>query len=114
MRCRGWHSAGISLNWSTLIWGDEPLPNLWSVSRIASAPVIAGVLAINWNTSALAQENAVAAVAACAGTGECLCDNSYQDCRSPILQLINNETVGIDVSFWFMTDARYASALIKR
>ena len=41
------------------------------------------------------------------------CDSSYQDCRTPILNLINNETVGIDVAFWFMEDARYSSAIIN-
>ena len=54
------------------------------------------------------------APAMCAGPGECLCDNSYQDCRTPILELIRNERVGIDVSFWFMSDSRYASELIKK
>jgi phosphatidylserine/phosphatidylglycerophosphate/cardiolipin synthase-like enzyme len=46
--------------------------------------------------------------------GEWLCDNSYQDCRTPILKAIGAEPVtgGIDVSYWFMTDWRYASALI--
>ena len=43
-----------------------------------------------------------------------LCDNSYEDCRAPIIQLIRNENVGIDVSFWFMTDTRYSSEIISR
>jgi phosphatidylserine/phosphatidylglycerophosphate/cardiolipin synthase-like enzyme len=45
---------------------------------------------------------------------EKLCDNSYEDCRAPIIQLIRNEKVGIDVSFWFMTDTRYSTEIIKR
>ena len=45
---------------------------------------------------------------------ERLCDTSFEDCRSPILELIRNEMVGIDVSYWFMTDARYANAIIDR
>ena len=53
--------------------------------------------------------NARPAVAA-----ERLCDVAYEDCRAPLLELINNETVGIDVAFWFMEDSRYASALIAR
>ncbi|HZP48138.1 MAG TPA: phospholipase D-like domain-containing protein [Vicinamibacterales bacterium] len=45
---------------------------------------------------------------------ESLCDPAYQDCRTPLLNLINNETVGIDVAFWFMEDARYSAAIINR
>ena len=45
---------------------------------------------------------------------ERLCDNSFEDCRATILQMIRNETAGIDVSFWFMTDWRYSSEIIKR
>ena len=49
-----------------------------------------------------------------AAASEWLCDVAYQDCRAPLLDLINKETVGIDVSFWFMQDSRYASAIIAR
>jgi phosphatidylserine/phosphatidylglycerophosphate/cardiolipin synthase-like enzyme len=45
---------------------------------------------------------------------ESLCDNSFEDCRAPIISLIRNETVGLDVSFWFMTDTRYSAEIIKR
>jgi regulation of enolase protein 1 (concanavalin A-like superfamily) len=45
---------------------------------------------------------------------ETLCDAAYQDCRTPLINLIRAETVGIDVSFWFMEDGRYANELIKR
>jgi len=45
---------------------------------------------------------------------ERLCDNAFEDCRAVILQMIRNETVGIDVSFWFMDDARYAHEIIRR
>jgi hypothetical protein len=51
---------------------------------------------------------------AAAGAQERLCDNSFEDCRTPILNLIRAESVGIDVSFWFMDDARYANEIIKR
>lgn len=46
--------------------------------------------------------------------GETLCDPSWQDCRTPLLNLINGETVGIDVAFWFMQDARYETAILNR
>jgi phosphatidylserine/phosphatidylglycerophosphate/cardiolipin synthase-like enzyme len=45
---------------------------------------------------------------------ERFCDSSYEDCRAPLLSLIANERVGIDVAFWFMEDARYTAALIAR
>jgi regulation of enolase protein 1 (concanavalin A-like superfamily) len=43
-----------------------------------------------------------------------LCDASAINCRTDVLNLIAAEHVGIDVSFWFMDDARYASALVKQ
>jgi HKD family nuclease len=43
-----------------------------------------------------------------------MCDSSFQDCRSQLIDLIRAETVGIDVGFWFMEDQRYASELIAR
>src|SRR6187200_1374624 len=52
--------------------------------------------------------------AAPASALERLCDPSFEDCRAPILSLIANEKVGIDLGFWFMEDARYTAALIKR
>ena len=49
-----------------------------------------------------------------AAAQERLCDPQYEDCRAPILDLIRNEQVGIDVAFWFMEDSRYVTELIKR
>lgn len=49
-----------------------------------------------------------------AAAQERLCDNSYEDCRAIIINMIRAETVGIDVSFWFMTDSRYSSEIIAR
>ena len=46
--------------------------------------------------------------------GEWLCDTQDEDCREPILQLIRQETKGIDVAFWFMEDARYVAELVRR
>ena len=43
-----------------------------------------------------------------------LCDPAYENCRTPLIQLIRNETVGIDVGFWFMEDTRYATELIEK
>ncbi len=45
---------------------------------------------------------------------ERFCDSAYQDCRTPLLQLIANERIGIDIGFWFMEDSRYVNALINR
>jgi hypothetical protein len=35
-----------------------------------------------------------------------LCDPSFENCRPQLLDLINKETQGIDVAFWFMEDPR--------
>ena len=43
-----------------------------------------------------------------------LCDNAFEDCRATILEMIRNEKAGIDVWYWFMTDWRYSSEIIKR
>jgi phosphatidylserine/phosphatidylglycerophosphate/cardiolipin synthase-like enzyme len=43
-----------------------------------------------------------------------LCDPSFENCRTPLLDLINRETQGIDVAFWFMEDARYLNAIVAR
>jgi phosphatidylserine/phosphatidylglycerophosphate/cardiolipin synthase-like enzyme len=48
------------------------------------------------------------------GPGTHLCDVAYQNCRTDVLTLIRNETVGIDLSFWFMTDSRYSTEIVKR
>jgi len=45
---------------------------------------------------------------------EQLCDPSYQNCRTPLIDLINAETVEIDVGLWFMEDARYSSAIVQK
>ena len=49
-----------------------------------------------------------------AAAAERLCDASFQDCRTPLINLIRAETVGIDVAFWFMEDLRFASELVDR
>jgi acid phosphatase len=45
---------------------------------------------------------------------ERLCDSAFEDCRTPLWQLIDAETQGIDVSFWFMQDSSYATKIINR
>ena len=45
---------------------------------------------------------------------ERLCDTAFEDCRTPLWNLIDAETVGIDVAFWFMQDSSYATKLINR
>jgi phosphatidylserine/phosphatidylglycerophosphate/cardiolipin synthase-like enzyme len=54
------------------------------------------------------------ALAAPSFAQERLCDTSYEDCRTPILNMIRAEQAGLDVSFWFMTDARYATEIVRR
>ena len=43
-----------------------------------------------------------------------LCDPGNEDCRSILIDYIRNETVAIDVAFWFMEDARYTNELIVK
>ena len=45
---------------------------------------------------------------------EQLCDTKYQNCRDPLMRLIQNEKQAISVAFWFMEDARYVTELEKR
>ena len=52
--------------------------------------------------------------AANASGTDLLCDPSFDNCRTQLLTLIQNERVEIDVGFWFMQDARYANALVQR
>ena len=68
--------------------------------RLIRVSVLAALLGLALTTPSSAQER--------------LCDNSYEDCRTPILNMIRAETVGIDVSFWFMIDARYSTEIIRR
>src|SRR4051812_28404328 len=44
---------------------------------------------------------------------ERLCDASHENCRVPLTQLIDSETVGIDVGVWFIKDSRIPTALIR-
>ncbi len=43
-----------------------------------------------------------------------LCDSSFQDCRTPLLNMIKAENVAIDVGMWFMEDGRFSAELIRR
>src|SRR5262249_11502401 len=45
---------------------------------------------------------------------ERLCDPSAEDCRAVLLNLIQNETAGIDVAFWFMEENPYSLGIINR
>jgi phosphatidylserine/phosphatidylglycerophosphate/cardiolipin synthase-like enzyme len=49
-----------------------------------------------------------------AHAAETLCDSSFQNCRTPLINLIRAENVGIDVAFWFMEDQRYVTEIIAR
>ena len=45
---------------------------------------------------------------------ERLCDTAFEDCRQPLWDLIDHETVGIDVSFWFIQDTSLSNKIIAR
>lgn len=44
--------------------------------------------------------------------GEQFCDPGYTDCRQLLWTLIDNETVEIDVAFWFMLDPSFSNKLV--
>jgi hypothetical protein len=45
---------------------------------------------------------------------ERLCDTAFEDCRQQLWNLIDAETTGIDVAFWFMQDTSLSNKLIAR
>lgn len=45
---------------------------------------------------------------------ERLCDTAFEDCRTPLWSLIDHETSGIDVAFWFMQDTSLSNKIISR
>jgi len=60
---------------------------------------------------------AIGAAAPPAHAAERLCDPSFQNCRDGagnLIELIRQESQGIDVAFWFMEDSRYATEIVKR
>ncbi|HEU4768970.1 MAG TPA: phospholipase D-like domain-containing protein, partial [Pyrinomonadaceae bacterium] len=60
---------------------------------------------------------AVILLASLSGTAqsqERLCDTAFEDCRAPLWSLIDNETVGIDIAYWFMQDTSIANKVIAR
>ena len=64
-----------------------------------------------WNKGAIRMCAAIPAalmlLSSRAVADERICDPAYENCRTPLLALIDAERVGIDVAFWFMEDARY-------
>jgi len=72
-------------------------------SSIFVGVVLAGLLVLGDARPASAQAASV----------DELCDPAFQNCRVPLIDLINNEKVGIDAAWWFMEDSRYATALIN-
>ena len=44
---------------------------------------------------------------------ERICDSAFEDCRAPLIQLIDNETTRIDFAFWFLEDSRISSAIVR-
>ena len=45
---------------------------------------------------------------------ERLCDASFEDCRAPLVALIQKENVEIDIAFWFMDDWMITDALTSK
>ena len=49
---------------------------------------------------------------AAATAQEQLCDPQFQNCRTPLFDLIRAERRGIDVGFWYMADLEIANELV--
>jgi phosphatidylserine/phosphatidylglycerophosphate/cardiolipin synthase-like enzyme len=49
-----------------------------------------------------------------ASASERLCDASFEDCRTPLIALIQKENVQIDIAFWFLDDSQIENALISK
>ena len=49
-----------------------------------------------------------------ASASERLCDASFENCRTPLVKLIQNENVEIDLAYWFMDDPDIEGPLIKK
>jgi len=79
------------------------MTRLYSIRLRALAPLLIVVATI-----------AAALVPARASALELLCDSAMGDCRAQLLNMINAETVGIDVGMWFMEDDRIAQAIVNR
>ena len=45
---------------------------------------------------------------------ERLCDPSFEDCYTPLLDLVNAENVGIDLAFYMIELPGFANAIISR
>ena len=71
------------------------------IKKLASFLVLSSILILSKTSEASAQV-------------ERLCDTSFEDCRQPLWTLIDNETVGIDVSFWFIQDTSLSNKIIAR
>ncbi len=48
------------------------------------------------------------------GAKERLCDTSFEDCRTPLLNLLKAETQGIDIGYWLMLDGGLAAEVVRR
>jgi len=70
----------------------------------------------HWHTLAAAALGflLVAAAPRDARALERLCEPAAEDCRAEVLARIDAETVQIDIGLWFMEDARWSAALIRR
>jgi phosphatidylserine/phosphatidylglycerophosphate/cardiolipin synthase-like enzyme len=90
--------ACVGIGLARLALADSVRTTMTRLTRIRLLVAI-GVLAAN-TAAATAQDR--------------LCDPGAEDCRSILIDYIRNEQVGIDVAFWFMEDARYATELIRR
>src|SRR5665213_1710106 len=92
-------TAGIGIAHS-LTHGGSAVGRLNMRARFAAGAAMAAVMLFSGASPAQARED--------------LCDSSFQDCRQPLLDLIQAETSEIDVGLWYMEDARYSNLIVQK
>src|SRR6185503_9149166 len=94
--------AGTALAWFPVLAGcmkSPATPPIDARRLVTAAAVLAGALLLTARPAAALDR---------------LCDPAFENCRTQLLDLINRETQGIDVAFWFMEDTRYLTAITER
>jgi phosphatidylserine/phosphatidylglycerophosphate/cardiolipin synthase-like enzyme len=98
-------STPLMTRWSAPGWHGQPILIWQEVFVVIRAPIVCAALVVLGATVLVARPAAAV---------DRLCDPAFENCRTPLLDLINKETQGIDVAFWFMEDARYLTAIVAR
>src|SRR5689334_4946134 len=69
---------------------------------------------LSLRTRALILGTVLTTITSAAQAAESMCDPAHQDCRTPLLTLIQHESASIDIAMWFMEDQGLADAIVAR